>query len=417
MFVLAFLVRTLGSSRMFVLAFLVRTAALVPLTARSRSSKPFGAAVVGPGDLETVVGREDDQWFLLEPDKEVAPFARPIPVHYSMVDPPGDDRRDPVVCLHGFGVGEFHWAANVPVVATAAGKRRVYAMDWIGQGRSWPDDPKGLSVGADTWIYQLEQFLERVVLANGGEKAVLAGNSLGGFLAAVLASRRPDLVKGLCLLNAAPFWGFFPRFLDILWDAKLPAPGLASSIGSTWFDVLRDRQTIESLLRDVYAADDTVTDDLIDKILAATRTEFGPDVFTSILFSPPPLESFDQALHTASFDNDIPVALVYGKDDPWVFPAWGQRAFRKLDPQRSLYYELSSTGHCPNDESPIATNLCLADILDAFDTRRPHGHLVPSPRVGLTTSVQEAPGREVIIYRVDGKPRNLVESGFKLAWG
>mmetsp|Transcript_8849 Transcript_8849/g.27195 ORF Transcript_8849/g.27195 Transcript_8849/m.27195 type:complete len:417 (+) Transcript_8849:72-1322(+) len=361
--------------------------------------------------------REEDKWFLLEPD-ERALIKSSIPVHYSMVD--GGDCEMPVVCLHGFGVGEFHWKSNVVPLATESGPRRVYAMDWVGQGRSWPVNPQGLTVGAETWLWQLEQFVEKVALQKTPDKVILAGNSLGGFLAAVLASRRPDLVGGLCLLNAAPFWGFFPRFLDFVWDAQLPAPRFAARIGSTWFDVLKNRQTVEGLLRDVYADPESVTDELIDKIIAATRTEFGPDVFTSILFSPAPHESFDDALRKACLDFEVPVALVYGKEDPWVFPAWGQRAYRRLE-RRCAYYELSNTGHCPNDESPVATNLCLEDILSAFSSSSSESYddflLRGGPTVGLATSVREAGDREVHVHRVDGQPRTLVERACQLAWG
>jgi pimeloyl-ACP methyl ester carboxylesterase len=93
----------------------------------------------------------------------------------------------------------------------------------------------------DDWADQTIAFLEEVVLADapsdrdnrnsgggsgggggggGGGGVRLVGNSLGGLLAALLAARRPDLVKGIVLLNATPIWGSdLPG-----WDARLPAP-------------------------------------------------------------------------------------------------------------------------------------------------------------------------------------------------
>lgn len=44
---------------------------------------------------------------------------------------------------------------------------------------------------------QVEAFLTDVVK----EPVYLLGNSLGGYLAVSLAARRPDLVKGVCLVN------------------------------------------------------------------------------------------------------------------------------------------------------------------------------------------------------------------------
>ena len=378
-----------------------------------------------------------DEWFVLDGDPRF--FSDSISVHYTLVD--GGRENVPVVCLHGFGVGKYHFAGNLGAMASSG--RKAYALDLIGQGQSWPLTVSGVKVGAETWIYQLESFLEKVVQ----EKALLAGNSLGGFLAACVAARRPDLVAGVCLLNAAPFWGFFPRFLQrLIWDSRLPAPTFASALGYRWFDLLRDKKTVRSLLKEVYAAE--VTDQLVDSIINATEAPFGPDVFTSIIFSPPHNQTFDDSLRTIA-KHRIPTALVYGEDDPWVFPAWGQRAYRRLD-NRATYYELSNTGHCPNDESPRATNLCLNAFLELLDDQRKNNdsslatnnngeqnkdifllgqkkndeaaenkRQVDGAGGGGTpvVVVQEADGREVIIRRVDGKPRTLLERAAKLHWG
>ncbi len=39
------------------------------------------------------------------------------------------------------------------------------------------------------------------------------------------------------------------------------------------------------------------------------------------------------------------MVLMYGKEDPWVTPVWGQK-LKKKRPD-ALYYELSPCGHCP----------------------------------------------------------------------
>lgn len=44
-----------------------------------------------------------------------------------------------------------------------------------------------------------------------GEPVYLVGNSLGGFVAMYFAACHPELVKGVTLLNATPFWGFLPN--------------------------------------------------------------------------------------------------------------------------------------------------------------------------------------------------------------
>lgn len=63
------------------------------------------------------------------------------------------------------------------------------------------------------------------------EPVYLVGNSLGGYVALYFAACHPELVKGVTLLNATPFWGFLPnrersprlsRFFP--WAGTFPVP-------------------------------------------------------------------------------------------------------------------------------------------------------------------------------------------------
>lgn len=53
--------------------------------------------------------------------------------------------------------------------------------------------------------------------------------------------------------------------------------------------------------------------------------------------------------------NDVPICLMYGKEDPWVKPIWGLQVKRQLP--EAPYYELSPAGHCPHDEVPEVCSL------------------------------------------------------------
>jgi len=63
------------------------------------------------------------------------------------------------------------------------------------------------------------------------------GNSLGGFVALYFAASCPHLVKGVTLLNATPFWGFFPnpatspRLSKIFpWAGTFPLPSFVRKL-------------------------------------------------------------------------------------------------------------------------------------------------------------------------------------------
>lgn len=47
--------------------------------------------------------------------------------------------------------------------------------------------------------------------------------------------------------------------------------------------------------------------------------------------------------------HDMPICLMYGKEDPWVRPIWGLQVKKQLP--EAPYYQISPAGHCPHDYS------------------------------------------------------------------
>jgi len=386
---------------------------------RSSASRPLHVLLEKELAMEEEVFEEPEhpvatttERLFWEWDPRVNECGCPVPVHYAVSRPrrrrPWQSKREPLLFLHGFGVGEFHFEHNLEAMASLTG-RPCYAVDLVGQGKSWPrcGEGKGLRVCADTWILQVDHFIQNVIR----EPVVIVGNSLGGFLATIEAARHPEAVAGLGLLNPTPFWGLWDAETGSpIWDATLPAPRVPRAIGATWFDTLRSPDTVCKLVQQVYASQDRCDPELVTRICEAASAEYGANVFASILFAPRPRESFDDALAAAA-DNGVPVGLFYGKEDPWVSPMWGQRAFRRLGADVP-YYELSPTGHCPHHESPVATNLALCDWLQTLNRRN-----TEEPCFGSHICVEEADGRHVCVRRVDGQPRTPVESAAHYFWG
>jgi pimeloyl-ACP methyl ester carboxylesterase len=85
-------------------------------------------------------------------------------------------------------------------------RHRTVALDWPGHGASpAPTAPASATLFADV----AQRLVEEVAAGTGGgDGAVVVGNSVGGFSAARLAIRRPDLVAGLVLIDSG---GFAPR--------------------------------------------------------------------------------------------------------------------------------------------------------------------------------------------------------------
>ena len=122
----------------------------------------------------------------------------------------------PVVLLHA--TGHDHRDFDGIVDGLAAGHRTI-ALDWPGHGRSDPIDERFGTAMAFAAV--LGEVVERL----GLDRAVLIGNSVGGYAAARFALERPDQVAGLVLVNTGGFVD--PTPLTRLFCRVLGTPRLA----------------------------------------------------------------------------------------------------------------------------------------------------------------------------------------------
>jgi pimeloyl-ACP methyl ester carboxylesterase len=290
-----------------------------------------------------------------------------------------------LVFLPGFGVGTFHYDRNMASIIEMMNLKGenvlCHSIDWLGQGKSWPtsfESTKGLQYSASTWCEQLQWFLETEL---NGEPAILIGNSLGGYMAVQLAAIRPDVVQGLVLINATPIWSFQPPLLSTIeninlwdkilhelrpfgWKADLPPPPLLRLLGGNLFETLKNKEIIKGMLQQVYQLNN-FDDNLIDSIQQAASHPSGPDAFTSIMFAPRMPYSFEEQL--LKLDSKIPCLLLYGAEDPWVVPFWGDRTYRRLIKREhsnaeeilrnTIQYYITPCGHCAHHEA--SAMVCL----------------------------------------------------------
>src|SRR5512139_2302779 len=148
----------------------------------------------------------------------------------------------PIVLVHGFGASSFSWRNNLNPIAEAG--FTVYAPDMRGFGLS--DKGWDKTMSQDAQADRLKAFLD----AQGIDRAVLAGNSMGGGIVTNFALRYPDRVCGLVLVDPAIYGGMNSGVTSAL----VSLPGLqrwgqplvrfilanderkANTIKSAWFD-------------------------------------------------------------------------------------------------------------------------------------------------------------------------------------
>ena len=333
--------------------------------------------------------------------------------HACYYESKGDRERARVhvVFLHGFGVGTFHYRKQLDNLGGGGDDGSMmcaWSMDICGQGKSWPrkrEDIADFEYSMDTWAKQVEFFVREIVLRGARKedkptKVVLAGNSLGGKLALYVSATCDDAVDGIVLLNATTFWGFLKKRIGFLNKEN----DVLVRLTQPYWDTFRSKENVRRLLNMVYADETKIEESLIDDIIEPTDNEFAIRAFISTFTSPKASKmSYDEMLEMVRDRNEsLRVGLVYGREDPWVVPLWGQRLKRVI--KNAKYYELSPVGHCPNDEAPEAVNLVIESLVMDWSFNDSDDDALKASSVPLPKSIQG-----VSIELVDGSPRNAFE--------
>jgi pimeloyl-ACP methyl ester carboxylesterase len=108
--------------------------------------------------------------------------------------PSDNPDAEPALFVHGLGGSAANWTDFATVLR---GRLAIDAIDLYGHGHSGPAPRKRytLDAFADLVIAYVEQ--------SGRGPVHLAGNSMGGAISIIVASRRPDLIRTLTLVSPA----------------------------------------------------------------------------------------------------------------------------------------------------------------------------------------------------------------------
>ncbi|KAH7570610.1 hypothetical protein JRO89_XS05G0144300 [Xanthoceras sorbifolium] len=330
-----------------------------------------------------------------------------------------------VLFLPGFGVGTFHYEKQLEDLGR---DYRVWAIDFLGQGMSLPfenptpsskerrttegkDRAWGLGDEAEPWaselVYSMDlwqdqvcNFIEQVIR----EPVYTVGNSLGGFVAVYFAACNPHLVKGVTLLNATPFWGFLPnpvrspRLARIFpWAGTFPLPESVRKLLEVVWQKISDPESIAEVLKQVYADHSTNVDIVFSRILETTQHPAAAASFASIMFAPQGQLSFRESLSRCKMNN-VPICLMYGKEDPWVKPVWGLQVKKQMP--EAPYYEISPAGHCPHDEVPEVVNYLIRGWIKNLESQ---GSVALPLLDDTESSIQDSIARDLEFVREGSK--------------
>lgn len=228
---------------------------------------------------------------------------------------------DPVVLLSSGAHDRHDWDG---LRALLPPRFRSIAPDWPGHGES----PLG---NGPATAMRFADVTEELVEGLAPEGAVLVGNSVGGFAAARLAIRNPELVRGLVLVDSGGFLGRPPQVRAFC--ALMAKPPFLRAI-YPWFAnrYMRPQSDEDRRVRD----------------LGTATTREGPGLrAVSELWGS--FASPEHDLRAEAPSISVPALIVWGKRDP-VIPLKVGRRLAATIPGAEL--AVLDTGHAPAVSDP-----------------------------------------------------------------
>ncbi|XP_047176191.1 uncharacterized protein LOC124843479 isoform X1 [Vigna umbellata] len=257
-----------------------------------------------------------------------------------------------VLLVHGFGAFWEHYRDNINGLAESG--NRVWAITILGFGKS---EKPNVVYTELLWAELLRDFIVDVV----GEPVHIVGNSIGGYLVAIVAGIWSDLIKSLVLINSAgnviPSYSFIP--LSRVQDRQTSG---ASWLGSRIL-LFYLRLRTQELLKKCYPTRVERADDrLINEML---RASYDPGVLV-VLES---IFSFNLSIPVNFLLEDVKekVLIIQGMKDP-ISDSNSKVAMLKEHCDGVIIKELEA-GHCPHDEVPERVNSIICEWIIGVESK------------------------------------------------
>lgn len=228
---------------------------------------------------------------------------------------------------------EEAWERDLPLVEALAREYEVFLPSPPGFGRSnrpdWVSSPDDIS-------YVMLDLVERFKLRD----AVVLGFSLGGWIAAEMATKDDSFISKLVLVDAFGIKPGGPFDRDVADIYMLTAAQVAKL---KWHDPEKGKRDFPSW------SEDALT------IVARNNESFARFCWEPYMHNP----KLVKRLHRIA----VPTLLIWGAQDGFVTPAYGE-AYRKLIPQARLDL-IPFAGHFPHVEQPNAFERSLRAFLES----------------------------------------------------
>jgi pimeloyl-ACP methyl ester carboxylesterase/predicted glycosyltransferase len=284
-----------------------------------------------------------------QPDRSGSVTRGGVTVGYDLY---GEGHSPTVVLLPTWAIATSqHWKAQLPVLAR---RYRVITVEGRGNGRA--DRPTDAAAYAFT---ELAGDVLAVLDAIGTERAVVAGVSRGGTLAAHLAATAPERVTGAVLI-AASLKALTPPFPEQLVHSFLDEPvsgeGWALYNRHVW---RRDLRRFGEFFWGEIFPEPHSTKQVEDGVGWILGTD--ADVLVATQFNPEPILGDRERTLELLRSVRCPVLVVHGTDDRITPLARSELAAEATGGDLLL---LEGSGHCPQARDPVRVNRALVEFVE-----------------------------------------------------
>lgn len=261
---------------------------------------------------------------------------------------------EPVILLHGFPEISHSWRHQLPALSTAG--FHAVAPDLRGYGAS--DRP------TDTAAYALPNLvgdLIGLITALGHESAHVVGHDWGGSIAWVTASRAPERVRSLTILNS-------PHPVASAESRQIPEQRQKSwymllfqfvGVAEEWLSA-NDFANLRSFVFDT-AAPGTFSEDDREIFVAALRQDGALTAALDYYRANIPPQSWLRPPPDLP-PVEVPTMIVWGEADAYMSPVLLERSIAKVTGPLRVE-RLPGVSHWVQQEAPDEVNRLLVDFL------------------------------------------------------
>ncbi|MDT0595090.1 alpha/beta fold hydrolase [Glaciecola petra] len=295
-------------------------------------------------------------WIYNEPDRPVVELVERwtdehsqfinidgMQVHVNDQGPKSDPV--PLLLLHGTSASLHTWNGWVDEIKKQSPQpRRIVRFDMQAFGLTGPHPNNDYS------IQSYANTVRAVMDALNIEKAIIAGNSLGGYVAWATAVIFPERVDRLILIDASGL-PFKAKSIPLAFKIA-SSPVMSAILGNTL-----PRFVIRQSIENVYSDNSKISDDLVKRYFELTLREGNRDALEQRFKQ---TQANDFAKRVSEIKQ--PTLILWGEYDNLIPVALGDE-FNQLIPNSELIV-FGKLGHVPQEEDPYQTVKNILSFID-----------------------------------------------------